>query len=107
AGEGFSIESDEPRASAVAESAMVSRILDRTRRELLDWLAREDRDKDAADDITTPGQGGRRVTDEEAGELSPAVSEAWDKYPRTSTDERPPGARRVQVTFVVVPTDKP
>lgn len=106
AGEGFSIESSEPRASAVAESAMASRVLDRTRRYLLDWLAREDRQKDAADDITALGGGTRWMTDEEAVELSQAFSDLMDKYPRASTDLRPPGARRVQVTFVVVPADK-
>lgn len=108
-GDGLSIESSEPRASAVAESAMVSRILDRTRRYLLDWLAREDReDREKGDwnDVTALGGGTRWMTDEEAIELSEAFSELMDKYARTSTD-RPPGARAVQVTFVVVPADRP
>lgn len=105
AGEGFMIDSAEPRASAAAESAMVTRMIDRTRHDLLDWLARNDRDSDSWRDITTASGGARWMTDDEAEQFAAAFIELLDKYPRVSTGERPPGARRVRVTFVMVPTD--
>ena len=105
AGEGLPIDSAEPHASAAAESAMVTRLLDHARRDLLDWLARDDRDEDGWRDITMLSGGGRWLTDDEAEELAEAFNALLEKYPRTSTSERPPGARRVRVTFVMVPTD--
>jgi len=105
AGEGLTIDSAEPHASAAAESAMVTRLLDHARRDLLDWLARDDRDEDGWRDITMLSGGGRWLTDDEAEELAEAFNALLEKYPRTSTSERPPGARRVRVTFVMVPTD--
>lgn len=105
AGEGLTIDSSEPRASAAAESAMVSRMLDRTRRELLEWTAREDRSRDRWHDITMVAGGARWMTDEEAEQFGAAFTEMLDKYPRASAGERPPGARRVRVTFVMVPTE--
>jgi DNA-binding transcriptional ArsR family regulator len=105
AGERLTIDSAEPHASAAAESAMATRLLDHARRDLLDWLARDDRDRDGWRDITTLSGGGRWLTDDEAEELAAAFTELLEKYPRASTSERPPGARRVRVTFVMVPTD--
>lgn len=105
AGEGLTIDSAEPRASAGAESMMVTRLIDRTRRDLLDWLAREDRDGDRWHDTTTMSGGVRWLTDDEAEEFGAAFNKLLDKYPRASTSPRPPGARRVRVTFVMVPTD--
>lgn len=105
AGEGLTIDSAEPRASAAAESAMVTRVLDHARRDLLEWLARDDRDRDSWRDITAVSGGGRWLTDDEAEELAGAFNELLDKYPRAPMSERPPGARRVRVTFMMVPTD--
>jgi DNA-binding transcriptional ArsR family regulator len=107
AGESMTIDSAEPRASAAAESAMVTRLLDHAKRDLLDWLSRDDRDQEGWRDITTLSGGGRWLTDNEAEELGAALNELLDKYPRAATNERPPGARRVRVTFVMVPTDTP
>jgi DNA-binding transcriptional ArsR family regulator len=104
AGEGLTIASTEPRASAVAESAMVSRIIDRTRDDLLEWLAGDDREPGGWRDITTMGGGARWMTNDEAEEFGEAFIELLDKYPRASTNERPSSARRVQVTFVMVPS---
>jgi DNA-binding transcriptional ArsR family regulator len=103
AGEGLTIASAEPRVSAVAESAMVNRIIDRTRDNLLEWLSRDDREQDGWRDITTMGGGARWMTDDEAEELGEAFDKLLEKYPRASSSDRPPGARRVQVTFVLVP----
>ena len=106
AGEGLTIASAEPRASAVAESAMVNRIIDRTRDDLLEWLARDDREQGGWRDITALGGGARWMTDDDAEEFGEAFNKLLDKYPRASTHERPPGARRVQVTFVMVPSTR-
>jgi DNA-binding transcriptional ArsR family regulator len=104
AGEGLTIASAEPRASAVAESAMVNRIIDRTRDDLVEWLARDDREQGAWRDITTMGGGARWMTDDEAEEFGNAFNALLDKYPGASTSERPSGARPVRVTFVMVPS---
>ena len=107
AGDGLIIDSSEPRASAVAESTMMSRMLDRTRRDLLDWVARDDRGQGGWRDIANLSGGTRWLTDDEAEELGAAVNELLDKYPKASTTTRPPGARRVRVAFVMVPTEAP
>ena len=104
AGDGLTIASAEPRASAVAESAMVNRIIDRTREDLLEWLSRDDREQGGWRDITTMGGGARWMTDDEAEKFADAFNELLEKYPRASTSDRPSGARRVQVTFVMVPS---
>ena len=107
AGEGLRIESAEPRVSAAAESTLLSRIVDRTKRDVLDWVAREDRDTDQWRDITTVAGGARWMTDDEAEEVSTAFKQLLDKHLRPSASPRPPGARRVRVTFVMVPTESP
>jgi DNA-binding transcriptional ArsR family regulator len=107
AGDGLYIDSSEPRVSAVAESTMASRMMDRTRHDLLDWFAREDRNQHDWRDITTLSSGARWLTDDEAEELSAAVNELLDKYPRASATARPPGARQVRVAFVMVPNEVP
>jgi DNA-binding transcriptional ArsR family regulator len=107
AGDVLTIDSAEPRASAVAESMMVSRMLDRTRGDLLDWVARDDRNQHGWRDVTNLASGLRWLTDDEAEELGEAVKELLDKYPRASGTARPPGARRVRVAYVMVPTEAP
>ena len=107
AGDALTIESSQPRSSAVAETTLVSRMIDRTRRDLLDWVARDDRDQGGWRDVTNLSGGSRWLTDDEAEEFGAAFNELLDKYPRPSTSEPPLGARRVRVTFVMVPTERP
>lgn len=107
AGDGLYIDSSEPRASAVTESTMASRLVDRTRGDLLDWFARDDRNQHGWRDITNLVSGLRWLTDDEAEELSEAVKELINKYPRASAIPRPAGARRVRVAFITVPTEAP
>jgi DNA-binding transcriptional ArsR family regulator len=107
AGDGLIIDSAEPRASAVAESTMATRMIDRTRRELLEWFARDDRQQHDWREVTNLSSGARWLTDDEAEELSAAVNELLDKYPKATGTARPPGARRVRVAYVMVPTEAP
>ena len=104
AGEGLRVESAEPRASAVAESALMGRLLDSTRSEVLDWVGNEQ----AASpwrEIGTVASGSRWMTDAEARDVVAEFDAVLEKYRRLSPRERPEGARRVRLSFVLVPND--
>ena len=107
AGRGLRIDSAEPRVSAVAESALTARILDRTRREVLDWISREPETKGPWQDIATVSNGARWMTDDDAVEFAAAFEALREKYGRRVAEGKPDGARRVRVSFVLVPTDEP
>jgi DNA-binding transcriptional ArsR family regulator len=107
AGDGLIIDSSEPRASAVTESTMATRLIDRARRDVLDWYAREDQPQRGWRDVASLASSGRWLTDDEADELSAAVMELLDKYPKAAATARPPGTRRVRIAFVMVPTETP
>ncbi|HZE48954.1 MAG TPA: winged helix-turn-helix domain-containing protein [Jatrophihabitantaceae bacterium] len=105
AGGGLRIESAEPSVSALAESTVVTRLLDQTRRDVLGWVSSAERDQPPWRDITTVASGTRWMTDHEAEQLAKEFDELLDRYRRTSASDRPAGAHRVRVSFVMVPTD--
>ena len=105
AGGGLRIESAEPSVSALAESTVVTRLLDQTRRDVLGWVSSAERDQPPWRDITTVASGTRWMTDHEAEHLAKEFDELLDRYRRTSASDRPAGAHRVRVSFVMVPTD--
>lgn len=105
AGRGLRIESAEPRVSAVAEAALTQRLLDRTRREVLSWLSR-DRAADRWRELTTVASGARWMTEDEAERFVAAFDELLDEHRRVE-DKKQSGARRVRVSFVLVPSDEP
>jgi DNA-binding transcriptional ArsR family regulator len=107
AGRGLRIDSAEPRVSATAESALTARILDRTRREVLDWISRDHQDEGRWPDISTVNNGARWMTGDDAADFVTAFTELLDRYGSRVADDKPEGARRVRVSFVLVPTDEP
>ncbi len=107
AGCGLRIESAEPRVSAVAEAALTARILDRTRREVLDWIAVDAEARGVWRDIATVSNGARWLTDEEALQFAAAFDELLAKFDTRVAEDKAEGARRVRVSFVLVPTDDP
>jgi hypothetical protein len=91
--------------SAVAEAALTQRLLDRTRREVLSWISR-DRAADRWRELTTVASGARWMTEDEAERFVAAFDELLDEHRRVE-DKKQSGARRVRVSFVLVPSDEP
>ncbi|HST47765.1 ArsR/SmtB family transcription factor [Jatrophihabitans sp.] len=102
AGRGLIVDSAEPRASSAGEAVLVARQLDRERADILGWISNRD---EAASwyDSTVISSGMYWLTSDETKQLSEDISALVGRVPRRSADQAPPGARRVRVSFSVVP----
>ena len=104
AGRGLRVDSAQPRASAVAEAVLVNDLLDRTRHDVLEWLA-ADRDRQGRwAKLASVGSGIYWLTTDEAQALNEAVN-GWLVKLGPEARGRPDGSQRVRVAFVLVPTD--
>jgi hypothetical protein len=103
AGEGLMIDSAEPRASAAGEAVLVARQLDRERADILGWFSSRDETASSWYDSSVIGNALTWLSHDEAKQLSEAISDLVAQLPRRSAEQAPPGARRVRVSFSVVP----
>jgi DNA-binding transcriptional ArsR family regulator len=107
AGHGLRVESSEPRASAAVESAMMSRILERERGLVLDWLGRAESPGAEWAEFPAVTTVGAWLTAEEAAAATRELDAVIDRYRRRTPAEGPEGTIKVRLTFSVVPTDDP
>jgi len=107
AGTGLRLESQSVRLSGVAEATVAGALLDRVRRDVLDWLAGEEHIEGRWRDLVDVNIGLSWMTEDEGEEFARAFNEFKDKHMPEPRRERPEGARRVRMAFVVVPTDEP
>ncbi|MGI8665654.1 MAG: ArsR/SmtB family transcription factor [Jatrophihabitans sp.] len=103
AGDRLSVESAEPRASAAGETVLVARLLDRQRSETLDWISHQDELSSTWYDSTAISSSVYWMTQDEARQLSERITALSAGYERRSEVGAPAGARRVRVSFSVVP----
>jgi DNA-binding transcriptional ArsR family regulator len=103
AGEGLVVDSAEPRASAAGEAILVARQLDRQRADILGWISSRDEDAASWYDSTVISSGMLWLSHDEAKQLSEDISDLVGRMPKRSAEQAPVGARRVRVSFSVVP----
>lgn len=103
AGEGLMIDSAEPRASAAGEAILVARQLDRERADILGWFSSRDEAASSWYDSSIIGNAMTWLSHDEAKQLSEALSDLVARLPRRAAEQAPPGAKRVRVSFSVVP----
>ena len=84
----------------------MTRILDRARSDLLAWMGSADVTNPRWHEVTTVASGAGWMTEEEAAEVAAAMREPLDRYRRPAFDGDLPGARRVRMSFVLVPVDE-
>jgi len=103
AGKGLVVDSAEPRASAAGEAMLVARQLDRERADILGWISGRDEATATWYDSTVISNSMFWLTSEEAKQLGEDISELVGRVQRRTADQAPDGARRVRVSFSVVP----
>ncbi len=103
AGQGLSVESAEPRASAAGEAMLVARQLDRQRADILGWVSSQDETSASWYDSTVIGSFVLWLDQAEAKELSDGIAAVVSAVPRRAAADAPAGARQVRVSFSVVP----
>jgi DNA-binding transcriptional ArsR family regulator len=103
AGEGLVVDSAEPRASAAGEATLVARQLDRQRADILGWISSRDEAAASWYDSTVISSGVLWLSHDEAKQLSDGISDLVGRIPRRSAGDAPVGARRIRVSFSVVP----
>jgi DNA-binding transcriptional ArsR family regulator len=103
AGQGLTVESAEPRATAAGEAVLVARQLDRQRADILGWISGQDEASAAWYDSTAISSGVFWLSQDEARQLSDDLSAMVARLQRRSAVDAPPGSRQVRVSFNVVP----
>jgi DNA-binding transcriptional ArsR family regulator len=104
AGDRLMVDSAEPRASAAGEAILAARLLDRQRSDTLAWISSQG-DADAAwYDSTGISSSVYWLTHGEAKELTERLGRLVGAIERRSAATAPDDARRVRVSFSVVPT---
>ena len=104
-GDRLMIDSAEPRASAAGEAVLVGRMLDQLRSDTLGWLADGHKSSDWYE-ATAIGSFNGWLTRDEAKQLGERLGELVAEYEHRPADveaKKASGARRVRVTFSVVP----
>lgn len=104
AGDRLEVDSAEPRATAAGEAMLVARLLDRQRAETLSWISHQDGPSSAWYGTVTISSGAYWLTREEAKQLSQSITALVAGFERRrSAVDLPPEARRVRVSYTVVP----
>jgi DNA-binding transcriptional ArsR family regulator len=108
AGTRLTVDSDDPRATGAAESALVDLALDRDRAAVRSFLARESDEPPEWRDALELNIGEPWLTAEELRELSREFREALDRFKeRRLRENRPAGSRQVRVSVVLAPLGPP
>ncbi len=103
AGQGLSVESAEPRASAAGEAILVARQLDRQRADILGWISNQNETSASWYDSTVISSTVLWLDPDEAKQLSDAITAVVAAIPRRTAADAPAGAQQVRVSFSVVP----
>ena len=103
AGQGLTVESAEPLASAAGETILVARQLDRQRADILGWISGQDEASASWYDSTVIASSVLWLDPDEAKRLSDALATVVSAVPRRTASDAPAGARQVRVSFSVVP----
>lgn len=103
AGELLTIDSAEPRASAAGEAVLVANLLDRQREEALRCIASQSELSAAWYEALTVRSSAFWLTQAEATALAGQMSDLLADFQQRQPDQAPVGARRVRVSFTVVP----
>jgi len=103
AGDRLMVDSAEPRASAAGEAILVARLLDRQRADTLEWVSKQGNTPEHWYDSTAISSAVLWLSHDEAKQLSDAFADLLARIPRRSADEAPSEARRVRVSYSVVP----
>jgi DNA-binding transcriptional ArsR family regulator len=103
AGDRLLVDSAEPRASAAGEAILVARLLDRERADTLEWISNQDEAESAWYDATAISSGLFWLTHGEAKELADQLGRLVGQLERRTATTAPDGARRIRVSFNVVP----
>lgn len=103
AGQGLTVQSAEPRASAAGETILVARQLDRQRADILGWISGQDESAAQWYDSTVISSTVLWLDQDEAKHLSDALAAVVTAIPRRTAADAPAGARQVRVSFNVVP----
>jgi DNA-binding transcriptional ArsR family regulator len=108
AGTRLTVDSDDPRATGAAESALVDLALDRDRAAVRSFLARESDEPPEWRGALELNIGEPWLTAEELRELSREFREALDRFKeRRLRENRPAGSRQVRVSVVLAPLGPP
>jgi DNA-binding transcriptional ArsR family regulator len=107
AGTGLRLESQSARLSGVAEATVAGALLDRVRRDVLDWLAGDEHIQSRWRDLVDVNIGLSWMTEDEGEQFAQAFNEFKDTHVPKPRRQPPEGARRVRLAFVIVPTDEP
>jgi DNA-binding transcriptional ArsR family regulator len=100
AGDRLAVESAEPRATAAGEAMLVSTMLERVSADALAWVAHQE---GSWYDSATVSSAAYWLTAEETAQLSAEITAAVARHRRREGEQRPAGARRVRVAFMLVP----
>jgi DNA-binding MarR family transcriptional regulator len=105
-GHGLRIVSDDPGSSSTGESILITRLLDRQRDEVLQWMNRPDRRNGGGrdwDDVMAIMHSSAWLTTEQARELGTTVEELLKRYAEAPSDTHPPGTRKVRLAYALIP----
>lgn len=97
----LAVESSQPRATAAGEAMLVRTMLERATAESLSWVSNPE---PTWYDAATVSSAAYWLTADEAEQLSNEIAAVVAKHRRQEVADRPVGARRVRVAFIVVPT---
>lgn len=104
---GAGLQFDPPARGAEAATAFIAtHYLDETRTQLSHWLAHQAGENDFWREKSIMTYREAWLTEEQAAELGRMATDLVERtVPRQ--DDRPPGARRVRMTFLMFPIDSP
>ena len=103
AGELLTVDSAEPRASAAGEAVLVANLLDRQREEALRCIGSQNEMSAAWYEALTVRSSAFWLNQAEAKQLAAEMSELLLDFQRRQHEHAPAGARRVRVSYTVVP----
>jgi DNA-binding transcriptional ArsR family regulator len=95
-----------PRGADAATAFIATHYLDESRSQLANWLANQSRESEFWREHSVMAYRETWLTEDEAVELGRLAETMIDEEHR-ALSERPPGARRVRLTFMMFPIDEP
>ena len=102
-GRSIEMSSQVPRATVLAEIAMLDAVLDRIRALVTGFLERQANEPEPWRDALELANGDYWLTAPELAEISRALRSVLEPYKRRARDARPANSRRVRVTRLLVP----
>jgi DNA-binding transcriptional ArsR family regulator len=95
-----------PRGAEAATTFIAMHYLDETRSQLSRWLGNQQHEADFWRENAVLAYRETWLTEEQAVEMARIAARMVEER-KPYQDERPPGARRVRVTFLMFPVDEP